>query len=97
VTRPRPKPLADVVVLDEAALEHRFRSLSRWFLLTQQGGADVQLAHMGTVRQRLTALEELIDQLPGVREKAEAHLRHLADGRRRWPSGDPYDPDRSAA
>jgi hypothetical protein len=82
----RPKPPVDVVVEDEAAREHRFRALSRWFLPSQQG---VQVEHRGTVRERLERLEELIDQR-GLRREAQRHLDHLAAGRRRWPGGDPY-------
>jgi hypothetical protein len=73
-------------VLDERALEHRYRSLSRWFLLTQQG---VQLEHSGSVRERLERLEAAIDQR-GLRREVDRHLEHLAAGRRLWPGGDPY-------
>jgi hypothetical protein len=86
VTRPRPKPPVEIAVVDEHAVERRYRSLSMWFLLTQEG---VQLTHSGSVRQRLEALEQAIDQR-GLRQDADRHLRHLAAGRRRWPSGDPY-------
>jgi hypothetical protein len=95
VSRPRAVPTPAPVVLDEAALAHRHRWLVRFVTLTTQG-EGVLVEHSGTLAQRVAHLERELDRI-GKRQEAERFLEHLAAGRRRWPSGDPFDPDRSAA
>jgi hypothetical protein len=73
VSRPRPKPPVDVVVLDEVALERRYRSLSRFVLLTERG-EGIPLAHHGSLAERLKDLEEQLDRR-GLRDEAERLLR----------------------
>jgi hypothetical protein len=69
----RPKPPVAPAVLDEVALERRYRGLSRFVLLTQQG-EGIPLSHHGSLADRLKDLEGQLDRR-GLRDEAERLLR----------------------
>jgi hypothetical protein len=69
----RQSPAPTSPATDEVALERRYRSLSRFVLLTQQG-EGIPLAHHGSLAERLKDLEEQLDR-HGLRDEAERRLR----------------------
>jgi hypothetical protein len=93
----RPKLSVAPAVVDEVALEHRYRSLSRWAQLTV-AGEGIQLTHSGSLADRLKDLEGQLDSC-GLRDEAERKLRPPGPvvSRPAWMSRPDDDTDRSAA